>query len=217
MSKHVGEKCGKLHITYILSSKRGITPSKIDAKWRNSNLICSTLKESDVQNFSSICQSMYEKSVENGRTETRTDGRRVGRTEGRTDGESDGDPDGHHHTIIRPVWRRAYNKVMCKISAQYVKACRRKVRKTGGRRPDGRTDGRTDGDPDGDPDGHHHTIIRPVWRRAYKNRTDETFVKKSQWISRLVVNVLQTKRAFLATRSMTRINVGLALVEKWCT
>ena len=62
---------------------------------------------------------------------------------------------------------------MCKISAQYVKVCRRKVRKTGGRTdgdPDGRTesakfqlnmskyvgekcgkraDGRTDGDPDG--------------------------------------------------------------------
>ena len=32
MSKHIGEKCGKLHITYILSSQRGITPSKIDAK-----------------------------------------------------------------------------------------------------------------------------------------------------------------------------------------
>ena len=58
MSKHVGEKCGKLHITYILSSQRGITPSKIDAKWRQSNLICSTSKQSHVQNFSSICQSM---------------------------------------------------------------------------------------------------------------------------------------------------------------
>ena len=23
---------------------------------------------------------------------------------------------------------------------------------------------------DGDPDGHHHTIIRPVWRQAYKIR-----------------------------------------------
>ena len=94
MSKHVGEKCGKLHITYILSSQRGITPSKIDAKWRHSNLICSTFKQSHVQNFNSICQSMYEKSAENGRTETRTDGRRVG----------------HRHTIIRPVWRRAYKK-----------------------------------------------------------------------------------------------------------
>ena len=51
---------------------------------------------------------------------------------------------------------------MCKISAQYVKACRRKVWKTGGRRP-GRTDRRR-------PDGHHHTIIRPVWRGAYKKR-----------------------------------------------
>ena len=27
----------------------------------------------------------------------------------------------------------------------------------------------TDGDPDGRTDGHYHTIIRPVWRRAYKN------------------------------------------------
>ena len=63
---------------------------------------------------------------------------------------------------------------MCKISAQYVKTCRRKVRKMGGRRPgrtdgesDGRTDGRRVGRTDGDPDGHHHTMIRPVWRRAY--------------------------------------------------
>ena len=37
-----------------------------------------------------------------------------------------------------------------------------------GDRTDGELDGRTDGDPEGDPDGHHHTIIRPVWRRAYK-------------------------------------------------
>ena len=93
--------------------------------------------------------------------------------------------DAHHHTIIHPVWRRAYkkltqcdhtrtwsvvhlNKVMGKISAQNVKARRRKVWKTGGRRPgltDGRMDGRTDGRR---PDGHHHTIICPVWRRAYK-------------------------------------------------
>ena len=58
------------------------------------------------------------------------------------------------------------NKVIHKISEKYVKACRRKVRKTV---TDGRTDGWTDGDPDGRTDGHHHTIIRPVWRRAYKN------------------------------------------------
>ena len=162
MSKHVGEKCGKLHITYFLSSQRGITPSnrvaafrgmhvspakhsyawlsrkcdyrtdrhthtqtdagqsdpyvplcfagdtKIDAKWRHSNLICSTLKQSHVQNFSSICQSIYEKSAENGRTETRTESR----TDGRTDGRRVGRTDGHHHTIIRPVWRRAYKKTI---------------------------------------------------------------------------------------------------------
>ena len=39
MSKHVGEKCGKLRISYILSPKRGITPTKIDANKRHSNLI----------------------------------------------------------------------------------------------------------------------------------------------------------------------------------
>ena len=32
MSKHVGEKCGKLCISSILSPKRGnVTPTKIDA------------------------------------------------------------------------------------------------------------------------------------------------------------------------------------------
>ena len=55
MSEHAGENYGKLCISYILSSKRVITPSKIDAKWWHSNLICSTLKQSHVQNFSSIC------------------------------------------------------------------------------------------------------------------------------------------------------------------
>ena len=34
---------------------------------------------------------------------------------------------------------------MCKILAEYVKACRRKVRKMGGRRPDGRRVGQTEG------------------------------------------------------------------------
>ena len=35
--------------------------------------------------------------------------------------------------------------------------------------PDGDPDGRTDGRMDGRKDGRHHTIIRPIWRRAYKN------------------------------------------------
>ena len=65
MSKHVGEKCGKQCISSILSSKRGITPSNIDANWRHSNLICNTVKQSHMQNFSSMCQSMYEKNAEN--------------------------------------------------------------------------------------------------------------------------------------------------------
>ena len=55
-------KLRKMCISYILSSKRGITPSKIDVKWRHLNLLCSLLKQRHVQNFSSICQSMQEKS-----------------------------------------------------------------------------------------------------------------------------------------------------------
>ena len=58
ISKHVREKCGKLCISSILSSKRGITPTKIDGNWWHSILICSTVKQSKMQNFSSICQSM---------------------------------------------------------------------------------------------------------------------------------------------------------------
>ena len=58
LSKHVREKCGKLCISTILSSKRGITPTKIDGNWRHLNLVCSTVKHSHMQNFSSICQSM---------------------------------------------------------------------------------------------------------------------------------------------------------------
>ena len=56
-----------------------------------------------------------------------------------------------------------------------------------GRRPgrtDGRMDGRTESRTDGDPDGHHHTIIRPVWRRAYKNVT--VIVVCYQWKSRVM-------------------------------
>ena len=46
------------------------------------------------------------------------------------------------------------------VSNWYLKACWRKVRKT---RTDGRTDRRTD--------GHCHGIIRPFFKRAYKNPT----------------------------------------------
>ena len=58
MSKHVREKCGKLCISSILSSKRGITPTKFDGSRQHSNSICSTVKQSEMQNFSSICQSV---------------------------------------------------------------------------------------------------------------------------------------------------------------
>ena len=38
-----------------------------------------------------------------------------------------------------------------------------------GKQADGDPNGESDGRTHGDRDGHHHTIIRPVWRRAYKN------------------------------------------------
>ena len=50
------------------------------------------------------------------------------------------------------------NKVMCKISAQYLKACRRKVRKTGGR-TETRTDGWTDGESDGRTSPYHNNHV----------------------------------------------------------
>ena len=41
----VREKCGIVSISSILSYKRGITPTKNDANWRHSNLICNTVKQ----------------------------------------------------------------------------------------------------------------------------------------------------------------------------
>ena len=57
-------------------------------------------------NLSSIRQSMKEKSAENcdWRTETRTETR----------------TDRHHYTIIRPVWRRAYKKIIIGPITAYV-------------------------------------------------------------------------------------------------
>ena len=98
MKEKSAETAHYLHSKFI---KRH-NSSKLTQKWRHSNLICSTLKQSHVQNFSSICQSMYEKSAENGRTETRTESRKNGRRVGR---------DGHHHTIIRPVWRPSDGRI----------------------------------------------------------------------------------------------------------
>ena len=44
MSKHVWEKCGKLCISSFLSSKRDITPTKIDTNQQHSILICRCIK-----------------------------------------------------------------------------------------------------------------------------------------------------------------------------
>ena len=54
MSEKRSENSLKLHISFILSFKRVINPSQIDAKRRNSNLIFITLKQSHTQNFCQI-------------------------------------------------------------------------------------------------------------------------------------------------------------------
>ena len=61
-SKHVGGKCRKLCISSILSSKRGIIPTKINGNWRHSNLICSTVKQSHMQNVKA-CRRKQRKTV----------------------------------------------------------------------------------------------------------------------------------------------------------
>ena len=56
--------------------------------------------QSDMQNLSSICQSMKEKIAEN--CDERTDGRTDGRIETRRPGFTDK----HHHTICRRVYKK---------------------------------------------------------------------------------------------------------------
>ena len=56
-------KVRKLCISSIRSSKRGITPTRIDENWCDSNLIWSSLNESHIQNFSTICQIMLKNSA----------------------------------------------------------------------------------------------------------------------------------------------------------
>ena len=98
---------------------------------------------------------------------------------------------------------------MCKISAQYVKACMRKVGKTGGLRP-GRRVGRTEGRTENRTDGHHHTILRPVWRRAYKkdiassnmfNMKEHVFRLNCMCVQTYYVYKLHTQICILGTAS----------------
>ena len=77
--------------------------------WRHSNLICRTIKQSHVQFQLNMSKHVWEKY---GKLWW-TDGWRPGRM------------DRHHHTIIRPVWRRAYKK--CHIWIGWV--CKTKIPK----------------------------------------------------------------------------------------
>ena len=163
MSKRVREKCGKLCIFSILSSKRDITPTKISGNWRHSNLICSTVKQSHMQNFSSICQSMQEKSAKNctfylyskftKRHISFKNWRKV------TTLELDSSTLKQSHVQnFSSICQSMYEK-----SAENGRTETQTESRTDGQRV-----GRTDGRRVGRTDGHHHTIIRPVWRRAYK-------------------------------------------------
>ena len=62
MSKRVREKCGKLFIFSIPSSKRGITPTKIDGHKQHWNLICSTVKQNHAKFQLDISKHVREKS-----------------------------------------------------------------------------------------------------------------------------------------------------------
>ena len=73
----------------------------------------------------------------------------------------------------------------------------RKVRKTGGRRV-----GRTDGDPD----GLHHTIIHPVWRRAYKNMKWKTNIIGKYKPSNVVLCSILQKYLISHYKKLYKIN-----------
>ena len=112
MSKHVREKCGILCISSILRSKWGITPTKIDINWLQSNLICGTVKESHAQFQHKISKHVREKcrklcffSVlrsKRGITPTKIDANWL------------------HSNLICSTVKQSHMKV----SAQYVKACK---------------------------------------------------------------------------------------------
>ena len=82
--------------TVYLQYSKLLKGHTFDTSRRHSNLICSTVKQSLMQTFSSIYQNMEEKSAEHDRKD------------GESDKRTDGDPDGHHHTIIRPACRLVY-------------------------------------------------------------------------------------------------------------
>ena len=120
MSEHVGEKCGKLSISYIISSKRGITPSRIDENWRHLNLICSIIKQCRIQNFNSIGQSII-----------------IGEKCGKLCISNIlSSKKGITPTKIDVNWRHS-NLICCTVTQSHMQnfgsicqACRRKVRKT---------------------------------------------------------------------------------------
>ena len=100
MSKHVEEKCGKLHICKEFEVKKEDNSCK---KWRNVmafelDLTCIKIKWYTIFEIN-MSKHVGEKCGKLWRMDGWMDGRRETRT------------DGHHHTIIRPVWRRAYKKL----------------------------------------------------------------------------------------------------------
>ena len=120
MSKHVREKCGILSISSILSCKRGLHDSY--RKWRKMTTFKLDLKYSKTKSFAKFqlnmskhvrekCGKLYISSfyVPKGalllQKLTQIDDNRT-------------------WSVVR------WNKVICKIWAQYVKAWKRKVRKT---------------------------------------------------------------------------------------
>ena len=119
MYKHLGEKCGKLCISSILSSELGKTPTKIDAAWWHKK----NLKFIKRKSYTKFQLNMISKYV----------GEKWGKLCISSILSIKGAKLLQKFTQINDTqsWSDFHKKkVIYTISAQYVKACRRKVRKT---------------------------------------------------------------------------------------
>ena len=99
MIKHVGENCGKLCISYKFTKRhnffknwRKVMTLKLDLKYIKTKS-CAKFQLNMSRHVGEKCGKRADGDRTDGRMDGRTDGRRPGRTS---------------HTIIRPVWRRAY-------------------------------------------------------------------------------------------------------------
>ena len=148
-----GDNERKLKINGIFLSPRGVTPAEnysTEPKFELNLRILVTNLYTEFQFKMSICNGENERKLKINGIFSKSKGRNSFKKWGKLMAfELD-------LTCITIKW---YTKYQINMSKHVGEKCG-KLWRTDGRRP-GRTETRTD--------GHHHTIIRPVWRRAYKN------------------------------------------------